>query len=321
MGVNLDKPHLWKLDVATSVDQYNNWFLGNAPPAFRSTRVETTKSVEEALEATDLMRDISASLLEANPSVLPMLRMACCPPLARDRLIGLTGVDANLVVTMEDKKALPPRMNLAKLRGSLEKIGSLIERLADPDIFVWLRRDEDATPQEVHRAASIVADRLCLSMANPIIKNEQERRQLAEIKRWLEDPTRGYRFIPSGSKATFDNMAPGTFSFHMNVPCTLGEDKKVNVSIDAVVQPRNSRRGDLPVFIEAKSAGDFTNTNKRRKEEAKKISQLRETLGPNIVYVLFLCGYFDSGYLGYEASEGIDWVWEHRVDDLASFGL
>lgn len=29
----------------------------------------------------------------------------------------------------------------------------------------------------------------------------------------------------------------------------------------------------------------------------------------------------DSGYLGYEAAEGIDWVWEHRIDDLAPFGL
>lgn len=38
-------------------------------------------------------------------------------------------------------------------------------------------------------------------------------------------------------------------------------------------------------------------------------------------FILFLCGYFDSGYLGYEAAEGIDWVWEHRIDDLAEFGL
>lgn len=38
-------------------------------------------------------------------------------------------------------------------------------------------------------------------------------------------------------------------------------------------------------------------------------------------YILFLCGYFDSGYLGYEAAEGIDWVWEHRIDDFEEFGL
>jgi hypothetical protein len=25
--------------------------------------------------------------------------------------------------------------------------------------------------------------------------------------------------------------------------------------------------------------------------------------------------------LGYEAAEGIDWVWEHRIDDLLKLGL
>lgn len=38
-----------------------------------------------------------------------------------------------------------------------------------------------------------------------------------------------------------------------------------------------------------------------------------------LLLVLFLWGYFDAWYLGYEASEGVDWVWEHRVDDLAEF--
>lgn len=48
---------------------------------------------------------------------------------------------------------------------------------------------------------------------------------------------------------------------------------------------------------------------------------LHATYGNTIEFVLFLCGYFDSGYLGYEAAEGIDWVWEHRIDDFAEFGL
>ena len=78
---------------------------------------------------------------------------------------------------------------------------------------------------------------------------------------------------------------------------------------------------DIPLMIEAKSAGDYTNTNKRRKEEAQKINQLRSTLGETVRFVLFLCGYFDTHYLGYEAGEGIDWVWGHRIDDLAQFGI
>ena len=41
------------------------------------------------------------------------------------------------------------------------------------------------------------------------------------------------------------------------------------------------------------------------------MSQLRRTYGDNVRYILFLCGYFDTGYPGYEAAEGIGWVWEH----------
>jgi hypothetical protein len=37
--INADKPHLWKADIAFSVDQFNQWFIRFAPEAFRSTRV------------------------------------------------------------------------------------------------------------------------------------------------------------------------------------------------------------------------------------------------------------------------------------------
>lgn len=117
-------------------------------------------------------------------------------------------------------------------------------------------------------------------------------------------------------------MHAGDFAFRLNVPVRLGpEDRSINIPIDAVVMPLAARPGDYPLLIEAKSAGDFANTNKRRKEEAVKIEQLRRSYEPNIRYILLLCGYFDSGYLGYEAAEGLDWVWEHRIDDLQRFGL
>ena len=59
----------------------------------------------------------------------------------------------------------------------------------------------------------------------------------------------------------------------------------------------------------------------KRKEKAPKVNQLRSTYGESVQFVLFLCGYFDSGYLGYEAAEGIDWIWEHRIDDFEELGL
>ena len=120
----------------------------------------------------------------------------------------------------------------------------------------------------------------------------------------------------------FDQMRPGTFSFRLNVPVKReSTSKSINIPVDAVIMPKNAKPSELPFLIEAKSAGDFTNVNKRRKEEATKMNQLRRTYGQNVRFILFLCGYFDSGYLGYEAAEGIDWVWEHRLDDLREFGL
>lgn len=118
-------------------------------------------------------------------------------------------------------------------------------------------------------------------------------------------------------------MPHGTYSFHMNVPVGGKEDgsNTINISIDVVIMPHSARDGDFPLLVEAKSAGDHANTNKRRKEEAQKINQLRRAYGGEIEFILFLCGYFDNGYLKYEAEEGIDWVWEHRIDDLAEFGL
>lgn len=77
----------------------------------------------------------------------------------------------------------------------------------------------------------------------------------------------------------------------------------------------------MPLLLEAKSADDFTNVNKRRKEEAVKMQQLKSTYGDSVSYSLLLCGYFDSGYLGYEAAEGIDWIWEHRINDLEQLGI
>jgi hypothetical protein len=192
-------------------------------------------------------------------------------------------------------------------------------RLVDEDLFPWVGERRDPNETEVHRAATIVADRLCGAQANPIIRNAQEERQLSAIKGWLE--ARGYSHNPAGTGITFDLMDPGTFSFRLNVPVEREDASRINVPIDAVVMPHDTSAGKMPLLIEAKSAGDYTNTNKRRKEEATKFVQLRRTYSDDVRYILFLCGYFDSGYLGYEAAEGIDWVWEHRMDDLTEFGL
>ena len=308
-----------------SVDFYNSWFMDFAPKAFRETRTRTAVRVEDALSVTGNLLNTSVDTLKNNPWVLPILRMATCPPIARDRLIGLAGVSANLVGCMEDPEQprIPPRMGPVELNGQLQKISDTLKKMADPDIFVWLRDKREGTEQEIKRAATIVADRLCGAFSDPIIRNAQEKRQLASIKDFLE--RKGYRYIEVGTGNRFNQMEPGSFSFRTNIPVKImAEDTDgitVNIPVDVVIMPKDAEPGSFPILFEAKSAGDFTNVNKRRKEEAQKMQQLRSTYGRGIQFNLFLCGYFDSGYLGYEAAEGIDWVWEHRIEDLNRFGL
>ncbi len=320
MPVNADKPHLWKPDIALSVDFYNNWFMQFAPKAYRDTRIATTQQVESALAETANLTNITSALLRQHPEVLPILRMAAAPPIARDRLIGLAGVSPNLVKNMEEKQRIPPRADIATLDAELTKISQIIARLLDKDIFPWLESGQQPTETEVQRAATIVADRLCGAISDPIVRNAQERRQLAMIKQWLEQ--RDYSYVRGGAGLSFETMQPGTFSFRLNIPVLLQSgSKQINIPIDVAIAPINSSPGEFPLLIEAKSAGDYTNPNKRRKEEAIKMTQLRSSYGNNVRFILFLCGYFDTGYLGYEAAEGIDWLWEHRIEDLGLFGI
>jgi hypothetical protein len=314
--INADKPHLWKADIAASVDQFNQWFMKFAPAAFRSTRVKTTEHVKAALIATHDLRSLDAATLKANPASLPTLRMCTAPPLAVDRLIGLASANKSLIGRMEEGK-LSVRMKAELLDENLSKVCLVLSKLLDRDIFPWLDAAKDPTDHERDRASTIVADRLCSAVANPIVRNAQEQRQLALIGDWLEK--KGYRKQPHAVGKPLTDMEAGTYSFRMNL--AVGTAVKVNIPIDVVIQPKKLRKDRLPVLIEAKSAGDFTNTNKRRKEEATKIHQLQATFGKKVSFLLFLCGYFGSDYLGYEAAEGIDWVWEHRIEDLANLGL
>lgn len=314
MPINADKPHQWKEDVATSVDMFNTWFMQAAPQAFRETRVRVTSEVENHLLSSSDVRNITAEYLKAHPHALATLRMATCPPLARERLSGLAGVSKTIVETLEAGKL--PRIQGEALTAQLEKIASILVRLMDDDLFPWLSDNSTPSKEQRYRASTILADRCCTAVANPIVKNAQEARQLRLVKSFLEE--RGFVHAESVSDPTA--MEPGTFSFRMNVPAK-NQNGQVNIPVDIVIQPKNPRRDRMPILIEAKSAGDFTNVNKRRKEEAQKVHQIRATYGADVPFYLFLCGYFDAGYLGYSASEGIDWIWEHRMSDLVQVGL
>jgi hypothetical protein len=317
MPLNADKPNLWKADIERSIDYYNDWFLRFAPQTYREQRVLRTNEATHAFKQTDNLRSLTPELLRKQPGLLPILRMASAPPLARDRLMGLAHANKNLIGAMEGMAGVPPRipsrMSATEVDAQLRRICDVLAELLDHDLFPWIISLSKPNKIDLSRAAAVVADRLCGAASDPIIRNAQERRQLAAIEQWLND--RGYLKAETGSIADMRSMDAGTYVFRHNIPVGA-PSSPVNIPVDCMIQPLDAQKGGMPILIEAKSAGDATNTNKRRKEEAQKAAQLRSRYGNGAQLILFLCGYFETGYLGYEAAEGLDWVWEHRLDDL-----
>jgi hypothetical protein len=318
--VNADKPGRWNADTRASVLQYNNWFMDFAPKTYQGARSSCSSSVDKLFEQSDFLRNYSPRLLVKEPETLSVLRMMCAPPIARDRLAGLANVSRGNIKSMEEGK-LPKKNQAHFIANDIPAILAVINRLIDKQLMPWLDISSNPSQEDLLVAQSVIADRLCGSTADPIIRNAQEARQLAVISAFLD--AKGYHRFDDATVSAFD-MPRGTYAFHKNVQMYRNAqndiDGYVNTPVDVVIMPTDTSI-DKPFLVECKSAGDFANTNKRRKEEDAKVTQLRATYGDDVVLYLFLCGYFEAQYLGYEAANHMDWVWEHRVEDFNLLGI
>jgi len=149
---------------------------------------------------------------------------------------------------------------------------------------------------------------------NDPLLSDLEKKQLAALKRWLL--RHGYKQIASDEASNFDALPPGTLTI---LPTRSAGKKQTpaKTPIDCLVKPIRTSKQYQPFVIQIKSSGNAITTSRWRKKEAQKFTQLKERYGENIGFILLFCGYFDLGYLGYVAAEGIDWVWEHRLNDLS----
>jgi len=305
----LGNPTEWQPDIDRSVAEYDEWYLAESPGMFAHARGRAVIEVEEAMQPTDNFRRLDADALRTRPSLLFVARMCVSPPMARARFVGFSGVNANLVTVMERDGAIPAKTR--RLQMQLEVMCDFLQPLLDPGLFRWLEKNRAPTADELDRALLVVGERLTMAFYLPALRNAQEARQKDLIRAYLEGEGFEESFVPPFK------MPPGTFGFGRNVPVLREDEERQNLPIDCVASPFDA---DLPLAcIELKSAGDFTNVNKRRKEESDKHEALRRTYGNSVVFLLQLFGYFNRPYLGFEAASGIDWAWDHRLDDLAPY--
>ena len=189
----------------------------------------------------------------------------------------------------------------AQARAALPSLAKTVDRFLDPVIAPWLAEGRDPTGEEKSAWITIVGDRMARASADSILRNLQERRQELAFCGCLE--ALGYRRV-----SKLSDMSPGAYM--MRPPIHAGTSDS-RIPIDVLVHPLD---GSPQVFVELKSAGDVTNTNKRRKEESARAKKIRETFGVNTRYVLVLGGHFDTVFVNHMKGDDIEWIWEHDVE-------
>ena len=247
----------WKADVRQSVLFYNDWFLKFAPPAFVAARKSAVAKVEAAFKKTNFLNVVTAASLAEAPASIAILRMATTPPLARDRLAGLADVPKPLMKTLEEGK-------LPRDATALERIVDIVNRLLDRELMPWLKNGRRPAKAESAIASAIIGDRVCGSLAAPIIRNEQERRQFRSIEAFLSK--RGYTLVQAGDIADCKAMKPGTFAYRLNVLAKVARGKKVygewtsgrlkRSKVDKMIVKRLQKRMKTKdLFLKARSEG------------------------------------------------------------------
>ncbi len=111
-------------------------------------------------------------------------------------------------------------------------------------------------------------------------------------------------------------MPAGSFSFCR----TSSPEKKttvVNFSTCYIVKPADAGKARPSVIIQSKSSENISSSIRSAKKDARKFAFFKGLYEENVKFILLLCGSFDGYYLGPQAAEGIDWVWQHRLKDLS----
>lgn len=237
---NIRQTHLWKSDSWKSVEYYNNWFLSYAPNAFQSARDGVIQKVNSVFKHTKDLTSLTVDSILANPTMMEVLRMVTAPPLAQDRLSGLSYARKSILKSLEQGKT--PR-DIEATKADIGKMLCIIERMIDNDLFPWLK-GSSITPQQRNRSASIIADRLTGVLSDPIIRNAQEKRQFDSLTTYLN--SKDYIIVKNVNDLT--KMQNMTYSFHVNVPVMINDNKNVNMPIDVVI--KSPKTGKYPLLVE-----------------------------------------------------------------------
>ncbi len=297
----------WESDRSIAKTEIIDWLsTATSTKDLRSDLEEKTrKNFEKFLEFGDIRKAV-----EENPEILTSLRA-----LTR-RDIGTSQISTFLNVGTITYESIEKREKPVSL--ILENLVSLFEKELDDSLAAWIIERRMPSEQELSRSVIVASDRILKRSAATELRYKHEPRQLGKLKAFLD--AQGYSEV-NGTKINSPqlDMKPATYAFRVNIDGTTVDGVNLKQNVDTLIMPKTNLKSVLPIFLEAKSMTDEVNPNKRQKEEAQKVDNVRRRWQSNnekLNFVLLLGGTVPKRYLEVEAGSGLDWIWEHRIEDL-----
>ncbi|SDT19763.1 XamI restriction endonuclease [Friedmanniella luteola] len=302
--INSGTPARWRPDLTAAQLAFEAWYATGGRLAYRVAREAARDEVTALLDETDGLQALSPALLRRRPQHLATLRMTTAPPMARERLAELARAERPVIHALEQGR-LPSSISSGDLDAQLGRICRVLTHCVDP-VLVGAGR----TAADRDHVTMLVADRRCDAVADQILRQALRDHRRTLLRSWLED--RGYTQQP-GTRST-PALVPGSFRFGPQrvEPAAGGR----GLEADLLVAPAG--RGPRLVALQEVWPRDL-----RVDPHGRLVPRvpLRPVADPGLRRLLLLGNAVDLDYLQDRAQEGVDWIWEHRVADLAQAGL
>ena len=308
-NLNSLRPDKWEHDRVIAREQIIDWLATTS--SIVSKRSEVLTQVQGALRILESEKSIEGAI-QRDASVVTVLRALTRRDVGTSQTATFLGVSTTTLENVENRKRNPSHLT--------KPLAELLKRELDPELASWIIEGRDAFNDEMMISRIVATDRIIRRAAATALRYEHEPRQLAKLESYLQ--SRGFQEVASDTIVNpRTDMPKNSYSFRVNVVGLTTDGVELRQNVDTLIKPASQSSASLPIFVEAKSMTDEVNPNKRQKEEAQKVDAVRrkwQSSHEKLNFVLLLGGTVPRRYLEIEAGSGLDWVWEHRVQDLGA---
>ena len=305
--MNAKSSENWESDRVVAKEEIIDWLAINTSTKNSRSRLED--QITSLLGELSILNSVEKAIVK-DPRILTSLRSLTRRDIGTSQIATFLGVGTSMYEAIE--RAEKPVAQI------LSGIVSLLEKELDESLAPWIVEKRSPTKDEMSRSVIVSADRILKRSTSTELRYKHEPRQLDKLKEYLD--SKGYSEVNgTGISDPRKDMEPGSYAFRVNIDGLTIDGVTLKQNVDTLIMPFSKTTGLLPIFLEAKSMTDEVNPNKRQKEEAQKVDNVRrkwQNKSEKLNFVLLLGGTVPRRYLEVEAGSGLDWIWEHRVNDL-----